>query len=63
MNVDLSKTQKGLLVWTTGFIASAEIVKRMQVEGRAATIVGLVELMLAIGTGIAFGFAAMAKND
>ena len=63
MNVDLSKTQKGLLAWTTGFIALAEVVKRMQVEGRAATIVGLVELMLAIGTGIAFGFAAMAKNE
>lgn len=63
MNVALSKTQKGLLAWTAGFIALAEIVKSMRVEGRAATLVGLIELMLAIGTGIAFGLAAMAKNE
>ena len=63
MNVALSKAQKGLLAWTAGFIALAEIVKGMHVEGRAATLVGLIELVLAIGTGIAFGVAAMAKNE
>ena len=63
MGVDLSKAQKGLLAWTAGFIALAEIIKRMRVEGRAATLVGLVELMLAILTGIAFGLAATAKNE
>lgn len=63
MNVALSKAQKALLAWTAGFIALAEIVKGMHVEGRAATLVGLIELVLAIGTGIAFGVAAMAKNE
>ena len=63
MSVELSRAQKGLLAWTAGFIGLAEIVKHLRVEGRAATIVGLTELLLAIGTGIAFGLAAMPKNE
>ena len=61
--MDLSKAQKALLAWSAGFLLLAEGVKRMHIEGRAATIVGLVELLLAIATGVAFGWATTANNE
>ena len=61
-NPVLSKSQKLLLVWTALFIIGAEMVKRAGVEGRAATYIGMTELLLAIATGVAFGLAASAKN-
>jgi hypothetical protein len=61
--MDLSKAQKGLLAWSAGFLLLAEGVKRMRIEGRAATIVGLIELVLAIATGVAFGWAATANSE
>ncbi|HXG92842.1 MAG TPA: hypothetical protein VNN73_10805 [Blastocatellia bacterium] len=60
--LDFSRLQKALLVWTALFIILAEIVKRMNIEGRAATLVGLAELLLAIATGFAFGVAASGKR-
>ena len=61
--IDLSKAQKALLAWTAGFLLLAEIVKRMRIEGRAATIVGLTELVLAVATGVAFGWATTANSE
>ena len=61
--MDLSKVQKALLAWSAGFLLLAEGVKRLRIEGRAATIVGLVELLLATGTGVAFGWATTADNE
>lgn len=62
-SLDLSKAQKALLAWTAGFLLLAEALKRMRIEGRAATIVGLIELVLAIATGVAFGWAATANSE
>ena len=62
-NAALSKAQKALLAWSAGFLILAEGVKRMRIEGRAATIVGLIELLLAIATGVAFGWATTANNE
>ena len=62
-NGALSKTQKALLAWSAGFLILAEGAKRMRIEGRAATIVGLIELLLAIATGVAFGWATTANNE
>jgi len=61
--MDLSKAQKALLAWSAGFLLLAEGVKRMRFEGRAATIVGLIELLLAIATGVAFGWATTANSE
>ena len=58
----LSRAQKALLAWSAGFLLSAEVIKRFRVEGRAATIVGLIELLLAIATGIAFGITVTADS-
>src|SRR5215471_2310430 len=61
--MDLSKAQKALLAWSAGFLLLAEGVKRIRIEGRAATIVGLIELLLAIATGVAFGWATTANSE
>lgn len=60
---NLSKAQKILLAWSAGFLLMAEGVKRMRIEGRAATIVGLIELLVAIATGVAFGLATTADSE
>jgi hypothetical protein len=60
---DLSKIQKLLLAWTALFIIAAEVIKQMRFEGRAATLIGLAELLLAVATGIAFGVAASARSN
>jgi hypothetical protein len=59
----LSKAQKLLLAWSICFIIAAEVVKHMIVSQKAATIIGLVEVVLAIATGIAFGVAQTARTD
>ena len=61
--MDLSKAQKALIAWSAGFLLLAEGVKRIRIEGRAATLVGLVELLLAIATGVAFGWATTANSE
>lgn len=59
----LSKAQKLLLAWSVCFILAAEVVKRMEVSQKAATVIGLIEVVLAIATGIAFGVAQTARGD
>lgn len=61
--IDLSKSQKLLVAWSAGFLLLAEGAKRLRIEGRAATIVGLIELLLAIATGVAFGWATTANSE
>jgi hypothetical protein len=61
--VDLSRAQKALLAWSAGFLLLAEAVKRIRIEGPAATIIGLIELLLAIATGIAFGWPTTANSE
>ena len=59
----LSKLKIALLAWSAIFIIAAEIIKLLHVEGRAATLVGLAELLLALFTGVAFGVAASVKSN
>jgi hypothetical protein len=40
----------------------AEVVKHLDVSQKAATLIGLVEVALAIVTGIAFGVAQTART-
>ena len=55
MKLELSKTQKALLAWSIAFLILAEAIKYLHIEGKAATRIGLVEVMVAMLTGIAFG--------
>ena len=63
MKLGLSRAQKALLVWSISFLIIAELVKLLHVEGRMATKIGLIEVAVAILTGIAFGIAASAKKE
>jgi hypothetical protein len=61
--IALSKAQKALLVWSTAFLVLAHLITYLNIKGKAATRIGLVELLLAIATGIAFGVAASARKE
>ena len=62
MKLELSRTQKALLAWSVIFLILAEVVKLLHIEGKAATRIGLVEVVVAMLTGIALGVAASAKK-
>ena len=59
---NLTGLQKGLLAWTILFLIAAEGMKYLQLGGRAAKFIGLLELLLAIATGIAIGLVASFKK-
>jgi hypothetical protein len=63
MKLELSRAQKALLVWSISFLILAEAIKLLHTEGRMATRVGLIEVSVAILTGLAFGVAASVKKD
>jgi hypothetical protein len=58
----MSKSQKWLLAWSVVGLALAEWIKHLPMETRTTTIVGGVELVLAIATGIAFGISTVRKT-
>jgi len=58
----MSKLQKWLLAWSIVGLALAEWVKHLPMGTRTTTIVGGVELILAIATGIAFGISTVNKT-
>lgn len=60
--IALSKAQKAILIWSVAFLILAQLVKYLNFEGKAATRIGLLEVLLAIGTGIAFGIAASTRK-
>jgi len=59
---NLTGMQKALLAWSIVFLIAAEGAKYMHLAGRGAKLVGLLELLLAIATGIAVGFAASFRK-
>jgi len=61
--IELSKTQKALLIWSVAFFVLAELAKYLRPEGKIAIRLGLIELLLAIATGIAFGVSASLKKE
>ena len=63
MKLELSRTQKLLLAWSVIFLTLAEVVKLLHVEGKAATRIGLVEVLVAMLTGIAFGITSSTKRN
>ena len=55
---NLTGPQKALLAWSIVFLIAAEAAKYLHLAGRAAKLIGALELLLAIATGIAVGLAA-----
>jgi hypothetical protein len=58
----MSYTQKLLLVLSGALLLGAEIVKRRPMGEKSSIIVGLIEVLIAIGIGVAFGLAKK-KDD
>jgi hypothetical protein len=63
MKLELSRMQKALLLWSVIFLILAEAVKHLHFEGRAATKIGLIEVVVAMLTGIAFGVATSTNKS
>jgi hypothetical protein len=59
---NLTGPQKALLAWSIVFLIAAEAAKYLHFAGRTAKLVGSLELLLAIATGIAVGLAASYKK-
>ena len=59
---NLTGLQKALLAWSIVFLIAAEGAKYMRLEGRAAKLLGLFELLMAIATGIAVGLSASFRK-
>lgn len=58
-----SRSQKVLLAWSALFLGAAELVGRLPLDHRAATVAGAVEVALAIATGVAFGLIAAGRPE
>jgi hypothetical protein len=58
----MSNRQKKLLLWSGVLMALALVAQRIQVGHTAAITIGLVEVLLAIATGIAFGIAVSDRE-
>lgn len=60
----MSRTQKLLLALGVALLVGAEIIKRISLSENGTMIAGLVEVLLAIAIGIAFGFTkSSTKSD
>jgi hypothetical protein len=59
---NLTGPQKALLAWTVVFLIAAEGAKYLHLGGRAAKSLGLLELLLAMATGVAVGAAASFRK-
>jgi hypothetical protein len=58
----MSTRQKLLLLWSGVLMALALVAQRIQMGHRAAITIGLIEVLLAIGTGIAFGISVSERE-
>ena len=59
----MSSRQKKLLLWSGVLMVLALVAQRIPMGHKASITVGLFEVLLAIGTGIAFGFAVDDKDQ
>ena len=58
----MSSRQKKLLLWSGVLMVLALVAQRIPMGHKASITVGLVEVLFAIGTGIAFGIAVDDKE-
>jgi hypothetical protein len=57
------KSYKWLLLWCVALLVLACTVKFMHASKALTQLIGLIELLLAIATGIAFGIKAAKKTE
>jgi hypothetical protein len=58
----MSKWQKVLLCWSVVVLGGAEWIKHIHLSDRTEILVGAVEIVAAVLTGVAFGIATISKK-
>jgi NADH:ubiquinone oxidoreductase subunit K len=58
----MTKRTRLLLIVSVTLLIAAFAIKRVQLSEKVSMIVGLVELLLAIAIGVAFGLASRAEE-
>lgn len=58
----LSRMQTWLLLWSALALAATLIMRQVELDERATVIVGVVEVVIAIATGIAFGLSVSTRK-
>ncbi|MEW6208543.1 MAG: hypothetical protein AB1631_09255 [Acidobacteriota bacterium] len=58
----MTKRTRLLIITSVALLIAAFSIKRVQLSEKAAMVVGLVELLLAIALGIAFGLSSRAEE-
>ena len=61
--MELLKSHKWLFGWSAFLIILALVAKNIPMSKSVAQLVGVIELLLAIATGIAFGWMATKRNE
>lgn len=61
--MELLKTHKWLFGWSAFLIILALVVKNIPMSKSVTQLVAVIELLLAIATGIAFGWMTAKRNE
>ncbi|MEW6128292.1 MAG: hypothetical protein AB1757_14730 [Acidobacteriota bacterium] len=61
--MELLKSHKWLFGWSAFLIILALVVKNIPMSKSVTQLVAVIELLLAIATGIAFGWMTMKRNE
>jgi hypothetical protein len=59
----ISSVQKWLIAWSILLLVAAEVVKHIHFGNAVTTIIGGLELMLAVLTGVAFALTTLKKDS
>jgi hypothetical protein len=62
-NSQMSKWQKVLSCWSALALGAAEYIRHLHLSDRTEMLVGAAEILVAVLTGIAFGIAAIGRNN
>lgn len=61
--MDFIKSNKWILLWSTALVIGVCILKFTHLSKTMTQVSGLIELLLAIATGVAFGILATKRAD
>jgi hypothetical protein len=61
--MDFIKSHKWILMWSAAILILACVVKFTHLSKTMTQVSGLIELLLAIATGVAFGILATKRAD
>jgi hypothetical protein len=62
MSVEISRSQKLLLAWSLGSLLAAEYIRHRPFAEKSETLIGLIEVSVAILTGLVFGASILKRT-